>query len=213
MKNNHDNEQWLDVKNFEGLYQISNYARLKHLPFYVNIRNQFGDTHKIAYHKERIQKPQIDKYGYYKYTLYKNTGSEHIYKYITAHRLVAETFIPDKTTFKSMPHENREEINLDKLEINHKDENKLNNHVTNLEWCTQSYNLHYGTGITRSGLNGRVKIVQKRKDDTIVKIWDGLTLASKSLNINAGSICWCCKGKVKSAGGYKWEYYKEDNNE
>lgn len=213
MKNNHDNEQWLDVKDFEGLYQVSNYSRLKHLPFYVNVRNQIGDTHKKAYHKERLQKPRVDKDGYNRYTLCKNMDGIYYYKYVIAHRLAAETFIPDKTTFKSLPNENRDEIDLDKLEINHKDENKQNNYIGNLEWCTPLYNLNYGTRIERIGTHGRIKIIQKDKNNHIIKIWEGLTIASKELHINAGGICWCCKGKAKSAGGYLWEYYKEVKDE
>lgn len=209
MIKNYDKEKWEDVEGYKGLYQISSCARLKHLPFEVNIKNQFGDTQKIAYHKERIQKPNVDKYGYQKYTLCKHDNEGYSYKYITAHRLVAEAFIPNKTTFKSMPNEDRNKIDLDKLEINHKDENKLNNCAENLEWCTQLYNIHYGTRIKRSGDNGRIKIIQKTKDNKILKVWDSLTIASETLNINKGRICCCCKGKAKSAGGYRWEYYKE----
>lgn len=76
--------------------------------------------------KERIRKCEVGSNGYLHVLLCKNG------KYIThnVHRLVAETFIP----------------NPDNLpEINHKDENKENNCVDNLEWCTRKYNMNYGT--------------------------------------------------------------------
>ena len=56
------------------------------------------------------------------------------------HRIMMETFCPNKSSFKSLPKEDRDKINLDNLVINHKDGNKLNNNLENLEWCTQEYN-------------------------------------------------------------------------
>lgn len=56
------------------------------------------------------------------------------------HRIMMETFVPDKTNYKSLPNEDRSKISLDTLVINHKDGNKLNNSIDNLEWCTQAYN-------------------------------------------------------------------------
>lgn len=56
------------------------------------------------------------------------------------HRIMMETFCPNKSSFKSLPKEDRDKINLDNLVINHKDGNKLNNNLENLEWCTQAYN-------------------------------------------------------------------------
>ena len=56
------------------------------------------------------------------------------------HRIMMETFCPNKSSFKSLPKEDRTKINLDNLVINHKDGNKLNNNLENLEWCTQAYN-------------------------------------------------------------------------
>ena len=201
------------MKGYEGLYKVSNHGRLKHLGFYVSIKNQVGETNKKAYHPERIQKPSVDRYGYLRYVLCKAENKEYKRKYILAHRLVAETFIPDKTTFKSTPDENRDEINLDDLQINHKDECKKNNCVDNLEWCTVQYNATYGTKIKRSSLNGRTKVVQLTKNYEILKIWDSLTIASEALHISAGRICLCCKGKAKSAGGYSWKYYEEVKDE
>ena len=56
------------------------------------------------------------------------------------HRIMMETFCPNKSNFKYLSKEDRDKINLDNLVINHKDGNKLNNNLENLEWCTQAYN-------------------------------------------------------------------------
>lgn len=105
-------EIWKDIKDFEGLYWISNLGRVK---------NKHG----------KILKPRLSSNGYYNICLYKNNKA----KCYTVHRLVAEAFIP----------------NPDNLpEINHKDENRLNNEVYNLEWCNRKYNQHYGSAIKKN---------------------------------------------------------------
>lgn len=73
---------------------------------------------------------EIDKAGYFKIQLSKNNKIKHY----LVHRLVAQTFIPNPNNY---------------LEINRKDENKQNNHISNLEWCNRKYNVNYGTGIKR----------------------------------------------------------------
>lgn len=105
-------EIWRDIKDYEGLYQISNFGRVKSLP-----RNGTIST-------ERILKPLLTGRGYYKVTLSKHNKA----KYPSIHRLVAEAFI----------------LNPDNLpQINHKDGNKTNNKVGNLEWCTSLENVKH----------------------------------------------------------------------
>ena len=101
-----------------------------------------------------------------------------------AHRLVAMAFLP----------------NPNKLPvINHKDEDKTNNFVENLEWCTIKYNCNYGN---RNKLMGtkhkcRIKCVETNT------IYDSITEASKQTNINYSAIQKCLQ---QTAGGYHWEY-------
>ena len=119
MKSN--NEEWKDIEGYEGIYQISNYGNVKSLE-----RDIIDKSGKKRHNKERILKHNIDKYGYVYYWLY-NNGYK---KCIKGHKLVAKYFLPNPYNLPI---------------INHKDENKSNNNVDNLEWCTYEYNLNYGT--------------------------------------------------------------------
>ena len=111
-----EKEIWKDIPGYENIYQISTYGRVKNKK-----RNSF-------------KKNTLFK-GYYITKLGK-------YKTKPTHRLVAMTFL-DKNDFKCANDENRNEIDLDTLFVNHKDENPLNNNVDNLEWCTNKYNVQY----------------------------------------------------------------------
>ena len=105
-------EIWKDIEGYEGLYQISNYGVVKSLKKYAG----------KSLRKEKILKTYKDKDGYIKVILCKNSKT----RFLSIHRLLAEVFIP----------------NPDNLpQINHKDENPLNNKVDNLEWCTQQHNV------------------------------------------------------------------------
>lgn len=115
-----ENEVWKDIPYYENEYQISNYGRVKSKSRIINYKN----INRISYNyqiKERILKPRIDKKGYIHYALNKN-GITKEYK---AHRLVALVFVPNP---------------YNKSQINHKDMNKQNNYVDNLEWCTNGEN-------------------------------------------------------------------------
>lgn len=141
-------EIWKDIKGYEGFYQVSNHGRIKALARERN--NQYSN-------KEIILKQSNDGKGYLQVILNKNKKR----KGFKVHRLVAETFLK-KDTFKSMPNEQKENINIEELQVNHIDEfNKQNNNVNNLEWCTRLYNCNYGTRNKRvnSWKNGNRKRV------------------------------------------------------
>ena len=112
-------EIWKDIPNYP--YQVSNLGRVKSLSFY--------DTNGHL-HTERLIKPQKVGSGYLKVVLKKNGIGKPFY----IHRLVGMMFV---NGYK------------DGLQINHKDEDKTNNFVENLEWCTNEYNLKYGTARKR----------------------------------------------------------------
>lgn len=110
-------EEWKDIKEYEGCYQISNLGRIKSLERYVKAKNN-----KLRKNKEKILSFFINKNGYLEATLCKNCKK----RLHRVNRLVAETFIPNLEN---------------KPCVNHIDGNKLNNNANNLEWCTYSENL------------------------------------------------------------------------
>ena len=114
-------EIWRPIEGYEGLYEISSYGRVKSVDRYDR-RNQFR--------KGKLLKNKDNGNGYLICSLSKNGIVKN--KYI--HRLVAEAFIERANGL---------------YEVNHKDENKKNNSVDNLEWCDRKYNNTYGTKTER----------------------------------------------------------------
>jgi transcriptional regulator with XRE-family HTH domain len=112
-------EVFVDIKGYEGSYQISNYGRVKSLSKSWRINKTF-----VASRKERIRKLSIDKFGYYKVNLW-DKGKN---KRFLVSRLVAQAFVPNP-------------LNLP--QVNHKDGKKLNNYFENLEWVTGSENIQH----------------------------------------------------------------------
>ena len=112
------------------------------------------------------------------------------------HRLVAQAFIS----------------NPDNLpEVNHKDEDKTNNKVDNLEWCTHEYNANYGTAIKRMSIkmiNGKNSktVYQYTVDGQFIKEWPSTIEIKRRLGYNQGNIAACCRGERHSAYGFKWSY-------
>ena len=177
-------ELWKDIVGYEGLYQVSNFGRIRSLDRIIK-RPKMGDFFK----KSQIIKNKIYK-GYFSVQLSK----QGITKNHKVHRLVAQAFIPNPNNYK---------------EVNHKDENKENNCADNLEWCTHKYNMEYGTWVNRreKKINRSYcskKILQYDLEKKYIKTWDSISMAQRELNIN--HISSCCSGKRKTAGGYIWEY-------
>lgn len=183
-------EIWKDIQGYEGLYQVSNLGNVKSLSRKRIDRNQILP--------ERLLTKVIKSNGYQNVTLSINSREKKIY----VHRLVAEAFI-NKQTFKSLPNENRELINLEELEINHKDENKTNNCVKNLEWCTAKYNMTYND----LHLKHARKILQYDLQGNFIKEWESISKALRHLHKpdNRGDISDCLRGKQKTAFGYIWK--------
>lgn len=125
-----EGEVWKDVLKFDGLYQVSNYGRVKSTARIIVKSN--GKEHHV---KEKILKIFINK-GYVYVTLSK-MGKQPKFK---VHRLVAIVFLSNPDNFP---------------DVNHKNENKNDNRVCNLEWCTKEYNYQYGTRRERVRLSMR----------------------------------------------------------
>ena len=133
-----------------------------------------------SYRRKKFLKTVANKVGYFYVNLCIN-GNHTSY---ATHRLVAEAYISNP---ENLP------------EINHKDENKANNCLQNLEWCDAKYNINYGTR------NDKIKkpILQYDLDGNFIREWKCASDVGNEVN---GNICKCLKGKRKSACGYIWKY-------
>ena len=143
-----------------------------------------------SYFLNRNLKPTIDKNGYLLYKLSKD-GKQYT---IRVHRLVALHFIDNP-------------YNLP--QVNHKDEDKTNNNVNNLEWCDAKYNINYGTCIERMKKHQHSKpVLQYTLDGQFVKEWESLAEAHQN-GFHRSHIIACCRGKAKKHKGYIWKYKDE----
>lgn len=136
--------------------------------------------------KERIIKPNLVR-GYCQVRLSKDGTVKPLY----LHRIILETFNPVE--------------GMDKLDCNHRDENKENNCLNNLEWLSHKENLNYGTRNERavSALSKAVRCIDDKKFFSSVKE------ASRQTGISNGNISQCCNGKRKSAGGKHWAFEED----
>lgn len=140
-----------------------------------------------------ILKPAMNNHGYYWVDLL-NHG---IRKHATIHRLVAQAFIPNPNNYP---------------QVNHIDENTINNQVSNLEWCTAQYNHDYGTrnerAIKHMAETISIPIVQLSLNYELIKYWK----SASSVNIQGiehQHIAECCSGKIRTYKNYHW-FYKKD---
>lgn len=145
--------------------------------------------------KKKILATRSRKDGYYDVHLSKN--GKHIR--LLLHRLVAQAFLPNPNNYPV---------------INHKDENRKNSYVENLEWCSYQYNSLYNNA-NKKGAMKRINHPKKSKPvnminpitNEIIKTFPSLSEAYRETGISAGCICWHIKGKrFKLVSGYKWEY-------
>lgn len=189
-------ELWKDIKGYEGMYQVSNEGRVKSLDRKVKQRG--GGTQNK---KGQLIVESMNHKGY------KLTGitKENKNRTFATHRLVAEHFI---------------ENNNEKLQVNHIDGNKTNNHVDNLEWVTASENMRHAfdTGL-KSVCKEHLKMITKKankinqkkvdqltKDGEYIKSFDSIMEASEHVNINYRGISDCVNGNQITSAGYKWRF-------
>lgn len=170
-------EIWKDIEEFDGLYQVSNYGRVKSIVVDGNIWRS----------EERILKTHADKKGYLRVKFYYKSKA-YTRK---VHRLVAQAFIPNPKNFP---------------QVNHKDEVKTNNCVENLEWCTNQYNCNYGTKTKRFSDNYK-NLIQTSVPVMCIEtetIYPSIREAFRQTNIK--NIGMCCSGQRKTAGKLHWKY-------
>lgn len=193
-------EEWKDIPGYEGMYQVSSFGRVK------SVRKFKKSKHgcNIAL-EEKVIRPFVKskKANYLRVSLIKD-GKRTKY---SVHRLVAMAFIPNPN---NLP------------QVNHKDENKENNRVDNLEWCDGKYNINYGTArerITKTQMETMSTMKKVQCIETGV-IYKSIKDAGRKLNICAENISAVCNqtvrhnGKgvkyiIKTAGGYHWRFVEE----
>ncbi len=185
-------EVWKDIPGFENAYQISSFGNVRTKHRYVRA-NKTG-TRLI---KERLLKPAKLTTNYYQVNLHKNNTG----KQISVHRLVAAAFIPNPSN---------------KPQINHIDGNGLNNHVSNLEWCTRSENgLHsyrvlgnvaWHKGKFGKGTPTAKPVLQYKLDGTLVKRWDCGLDAVREAGFDSSCISRVAQGVSKTHKGFRWQY-------
>jgi hypothetical protein len=176
-------EVWKDIDFAIGRYQVSNLGKVKSLPKNSNIK-----LGKVSTFKGGILAGQVNRYNYSKVLIYG--------KLYSIHRLVAQAFL---------------ENNENKQCVNHKDGNKQNNCLDNLEWVTYKENsVHavqqnkYPRGKSHSKARA---INQYDKNGVFLKKWDTLSDAHRELNVNTGHLSMHLQGKkYKSVKGFKFEY-------
>ena len=171
-----------------------------------------GNIYSLKWKRRTRLKCQLINSGYYTVDLWKNNKN----KKFLVHRVVAEAFIPNPNCLP---------------QINHKDENRLNNNVENLEWCTAQYNSTYGHAVEKRAekMRGRHEPEWKKKqhsewlreywkeksDKYVVCVNDGKVFhtyneAAREYHIERHYISKVCRGKQKSVKGLVFKTIRKD---
>lgn len=177
-------EIWKPIKDYEGLYEISNFGNVKILARNYTRYNYLTKRYNIIKVKEKITQGTING-GYRRICLTKNKVEKN--KHI--HKLVAEAFIPNPNNYSY---------------VNHIDGNKQNNYIDNLEWCTlYQNNTHaYKTGLRKS--TDITPILQYDLEGNFIREYKSINEASKETNLDIRHISRNINGIGKQIGGYKF---------
>ena len=169
-------EEWRDIAGYEGLYQVSNFGRVKSMSHWQTYSN--GDRH---FYKGHILTPGKGPTGYLSVRL-GSKGRE-----AGVHRLVAETFL------KRGSGEN---------EVNHIDGDKANNRVDNLEWVTRKENMRHCRVILKKQTGrGKISVCCVETGE----IFESLSQAAKTKQLSIPHLSQALKGERRIVGGYHWE--------
>ena len=147
---------------------------------------QVSNTGKVR-NKSKQLSPAICSDGYARVVLRKNNSRKLHY----VHRMVATAFIPNE---RNLP------------VVNHKNQDRSNNYVDNLEWCEQKYNATYADAVQK-----RSRAVQMLDPNTnvVLRTFYGVREAAREMGLHFPNIVVACNKKDRTSGGYKWRYAKE----
>ena len=182
-------EEWKDIIGYEGIYKISNLGRVERQEF-----KQVLPNGAIGIIKKHYIKSHIGTNGYCYVGLCKNNKV----KRMSIHRLVAEAFIPNDD---NLP------------EVNHKDQDRQNNNIDNLEWCDRLYNVRYGTGVEKMGISHGIPIERYTIDGKYIDTWYSERHYLKANNIKGQSMILKVCRRIKpyyTAYGYRWKFIGDE---
>lgn len=177
-----ESEIWKDVVGYEGLYQVSNLGRVKGLDRKASIGN--NNFRSVKGGLLKIRKGEKTNYPFVALT------KNHKASLIRVHRIVAEAFIPNPNNYP---------------QVNHKDGDKTNNCVCNLEWVTCSQNTKHAYD---NRLNKKARPVECLKDGVVIKTYKSALEAERLDGFQSQNIAHCCNHKYghKKHKGYEWRY-------
>ena len=175
-------EIWKAIAGYEGKYQVSNLGRVRSIP--RTEKDSMGRRHRT---NGGIRKLTLSPSGYLVVNLWKDHKGSHK----RVNRLVAEAFIPNPNNYDV---------------VNHKDEDKINNHVYNLEWMTNADNLRYGTRTERAATSNQKDVIQMSAEGEVIAEYHSIKEASEKTGINKAGIAMNCRGERKKAGGFIWKF-------
>ena len=185
-------EEWKIIEDTFGKYSVSNLGNVRINEHYTEITpSKVNPLGKAKLYKQQQVKQYLNCSGYKIVYLQVSKGNRIIRP---VHRLVAQAFIPNPN---NLPF------------VNHKDETKYNNCVSNLEWCDPKYNANYGTRNDRLRKSNGRKVAQYTLDGEFVKIWDSVSSIAQFYGIKTTApisrVCRHVKGRL-TYKGYRWEY-------
>ena len=184
-------EVWKPVKGYEGIYEVSDHARVRSLDRIARSKHRNGKsfTRKVKGH---IITQRVNNNGYMTVRLSKDGES----KIHLVHRLVAVAFVP-----------NPYELPF----VNHKDDTPKNNMPDNLEWCTNQYNVTYNNIQYRAKATRRKAVVQMTLDDKFVAEYESTHDAARKTGFHQGNIAGACRGQhnLLNVYGFHWKYKEQ----
>mgnify|MGYP002513357199 CR=1 FL=1 len=211
-----ENEEWRDVKGYEGLYQVSDKGRIKSFGRTKTVKSRWG-TYAPTKFPERIMALSKDRDGYRLVTL---TGTDKKQKQHRVHIIVAEAFVPNPNNCEIVHHKNR---------------NKEDNNPSNLEWMTKEehYNEHaseiaealekietlkgdkhpfYGKKRPEHAKKLSIPIVEIEKDGTVVE-WDSAKICAEKCGHGYIRLIRAINGKNRKKGHYykTSQFYKKED--